>query len=67
MCMLLYVDPFIISQDNQNNTYVVTVTISNKVRATYNQAKVKKILRLRRKHSQRRTISLFQLNDIQLK
>ena len=32
----------LISQDNQNNTYMVTDPISNKVKGTYNQAEIKK-------------------------
>ena len=40
--LLLYVGPFVISQDNQNNTYVVSDPISNKVKGTYNQTEIKK-------------------------
>ena len=39
---LLYVGPFIISQDNQNNTYVVLDPANNRVKGTYNQSEIKK-------------------------
>ena len=40
--LLLYTGPFTITKDNENNTYEVTDTVSNKVKGTYNQTSLKR-------------------------
>ena len=42
--LLLYNGPFLISKDNQNNTYVIIEPNTNKIKGTYNQTEIKKIL-----------------------
>ena len=38
----LYVGPYVITKDNENNTYEITDPINKRVRGTYNQTSLKK-------------------------
>lgn len=40
--LLLYIGPYTISKDNNNNTYTLINPVTNKVKGTYNQTELKK-------------------------
>ena len=41
-CLLLYTGPYTIVKDNQNNTYEIMDTHTNRTKGVYNQASLKK-------------------------
>ena len=44
--LLLYTGPYKITKDNNNNTYELTNTETNKVKGVYNQAEIKNIMEI---------------------
>ena len=40
--LILYTGPYLITKDNDNNTYELTNPVNNKIKGTYNQASLKK-------------------------
>ena len=48
--LLLYTGPYIVSKDNQNNTYEIVDPNTQRRKGTYNQSSMKKYYSMQEKH-----------------